>query len=387
MGKYKIFLFSKECKTGISVFLNLLSNLKDKDYVLDFYFYKKDVLSKHPKYSNFINTDYPQDYGFSFKKIFYLITNLFKTYKIIEKSSLGLIFACDLYSFIVLSLGLMLFNKKNIKLVYLVEVNIKKSIDSKPFVPYRYALRILFRLLIKRVNWFVFPSYDLAKNTIQIFNIDSKKTTVIPYGIDLSKIEVNSRKKIKSSDKKILNSKIIKLFYVGRLDKQKDFFTVLAAFGIIVSHKTDIELYVIGMGDEKEIILKTTEYIKLKNKIHFLGWKNNIYPYLKYADIFLFSSLFEGFGIIILETMASKIPIVATNSPYGPSEILERGKDGILVPIKDYEKMAEKTLELIKNKSLRKKYVLNASKRVKEFDSSKMLKAYDNFFNSLIHNL
>ncbi len=387
MKKYKIFIFSKECRTGISVFLNLISNIKSKNYSLDFYFYKKNALNSQPVNSHFINNTYPDDYKPSLRKTLYLIKNLKFSFKVIKSENPDILLACDIYSFILISSLFSIFPKNNKKILYLIEINILEAIRSKPFTLYRSSLFLLLKLFAKHTDLFIFPSSDLLKNTVKKLNINSKKTVVIPYGIELKEIKLKTKKSVSSSEMKILDTDSIKLFSIGRIDKQKDFSTILRTFKRIVLINKKVELYIIGEGDEKNKIIKSTDYQNLKTKIHLLGWKKNIFPYLKYADIFLFSSLFEGFGIIILETMASGVPIVATDSPYGPSEILEGGKFGIVVPVGNDKKMAKNVLKLIDDRELRKKYIINASKRVKEFNASRMLKAYDYIFNSIIRDL
>ncbi len=77
------------------------------------------------------------------------------------------------------------------------------------------------------------------------------------------------------------------------------------------------------------------------------GFVNNPYPYMSNADVFVLSSRWEGFGIVIAEAMACGTPVVSTDCPSGPAEILENGRYGKLVPVGDSDAVAEAILETL----------------------------------------
>ncbi len=116
--------------------------------------------------------------------------------------------------------------------------------------------------------------------------------------------------------------------------------------------------------------------LQLNNYVHFLGWKNNIYSYLKSADIFVFSSFYEGFPNVILEAMKCGLPIIATNSPFGVEEIISHNKFGILVDVGDVTQMCKALYKFIKDKSLRLYYSNRSLIRIKFFDQQKMIRSY-----------
>jgi len=116
----------------------------------------------------------------------------------------------------------------------------------------------------------------------------------------------------------------------------------------------------------------------------FAGWQKNIYKFLKYADLFILSSNYEGFPITILEAMASGVPVISTNSPTGPREILGNGKYGVLIKVGDYKKMAAMAVELLNNKPLRRHYRKIGLKRVRMFNTQK--KQYEALFSEILES-
>ena len=142
----------------------------------------------------------------------------------------------------------------------------------------------------------------------------------------------------------------------------------------------DSILILVGDGSDKENLKNLARELNIQNITFFLGWKENIFKDLKRSDLFVFSSYTEGFGRVILEAMASRVPVIATDTQYGPSELLENGKYGILVPVGDEEKMAEKILLILENNSLRMNYIHVGYKRAKEYMIQNTLKKYEDLF-------
>ncbi|GAB6162701.1 hypothetical protein JCM12298_18610 [Desulfothermus naphthae] len=124
---------------------------------------------------------------------------------------------------------------------------------------------------------------------------------------------------------------------VGELCMRKDFATLIRAFKI-VTQDVDTRLIILGQGKQKNFHKDLAKKLGIANKIDFPGFVDNPYPYMAHGQVFVFSSFGEGLGFVIIEALAVGTPVVATNCPSGPAEILQNGKYGILVPIKQPEK-------------------------------------------------
>lgn len=131
-----------------------------------------------------------------------------------------------------------------------------------------------------------------------------------------------------------------KILAVGTLKKQKDFKTLVRAINK-VSYNEKISVAIIGEGPERKEIQKTIDKYGLSDRIHLVGFVMDPLKYFYYADLFVLSSAWEGFGNVIVEALESGTQVVSTNCKSGPAEILENGKFGTLVPIKDPKAMAQ----------------------------------------------
>ena len=92
---------------------------------------------------------------------------------------------------------------------------------------------------------------------------------------------------------------------------------------------------------------KLIQELHLEKLVMLLGFKENPFSYLSRSDVFVLSSISEGFSNVLVEAMACGCPVVSTDCPTGPGEILDRGKYGYLVPVGDPTAMAEAVLEVL----------------------------------------
>lgn len=119
---------------------------------------------------------------------------------------------------------------------------------------------------------------------------------------------------------------------VGRLEKQKDFSTLLQAFSRLDPRLPPLELVVLGEGRERERLTTEAKALGLAGRVHFAGFASNPYPWIAGSRLLVLASVYEGFGIVLAEALALGVPVVATDCPSGPAEILEGGRYGRLVP-------------------------------------------------------
>lgn len=177
---------------------------------------------------------------------------------------------------------------------------------------------------------------DLKKycscNVIQIYNPINLKSVQ-----SLAKVE---------TDNSFENNEFCVLS-IGRLSFQKDYKTGILGFSKFLKENNDAKYYILGDGKLKQELINYVHELKISSNVFFLGHVSNPYPYLKKANVLLLTSLYEGFSNVILESLALKTPVIATDSPGGNSEIIEENKNGFLVPVKDDIEIA-KRLQKIK---------------------------------------
>jgi len=175
-------------------------------------------------------------------------------------------------------------------------------------------------------------------------------------------------------DKEIKKEKIV--LAVGRLEKEKRFDRLIEVFNKI---DTDWQLWIIGDGSLKE---ELNSLIK-KDNIKLLGKKKNIFDYYAKASIFVLSSEIEGFPNVLIEAMAYKCAVVSYDCLYGPSEIIENNKNGILVNNK--QQLKESIELLIENKKLREKLANEAIKVREKYSIEKIAKEWENVIKEVIN--
>jgi len=126
---------------------------------------------------------------------------------------------------------------------------------------------------------------------------------------------------------------------VGRLAEQKDYPTLLRALEIL-NRTTPARLIICGIGPHEKALRTLAEQIGIARLVRFQGFVTNPYGYMRRADVLALSSRWEGFPNVLLEAMACGLPVVSTDCPSGPRDILEGGRFGHLVPVGDAAALA-----------------------------------------------
>jgi GalNAc-alpha-(1->4)-GalNAc-alpha-(1->3)-diNAcBac-PP-undecaprenol alpha-1,4-N-acetyl-D-galactosaminyltransferase len=147
---------------------------------------------------------------------------------------------------------------------------------------------------------------------------------------------------------------------VGRLDVLKNLALIIKAFGHV--HAPNWEVRIFGEGPEYENLTDLINQLGLKNHVFLKGLSKNIYTELAQASIFAFGSKIEGYPNVLLEGLAAGLAVVSTDCPFGPSEIIEQGKNGLLIPNNDEKAFAAALQKLIEDTDLRKKLGREATK-------------------------
>lgn len=173
-----------------------------------------------------------------------------------------------------------------------------------------------------------------------------------------------------------------KIIAVGRFVYQKGFDLLLEAWQKVIIRHNDWELSIYGKGDKAEY----KEYIKLHQltNVHLEDAVPDIIE--KYCDssIFVLSSRFEGFGLVLAEAMSCGLPAVSFACPCGPRDIITEGEDGFLVEEKNTEELANKICYLIEHETIRKAMGKKAHIHMQRFKENKIMRQWTDFFDTLI---
>ena len=241
--------------------------------------------------------------------------------------------------------------------------------------------------LNNKFKLFIFKTFFQLSNAVVVNSNQFKKSIDKALKIK-SKVVYNSLNNntylIKSKNKNtfIQNKNCYKLISIGRLVEQKDHITILKAMKLL-NNKLKFKLIILGKGKLKNQLKRFCENNELKNKINFLGYKKNIFPYLKYSDCLILSSLFEGLPNVILEAISMKKLVISSDCPSGPNEILLKGKAGYLFKPKNYKELASKIYFSYRNEKISKKKIELASKTLKKYDIKKNTKEFVKVIESI----
>ncbi|MFL2136569.1 glycosyltransferase [Ruoffia sp. FAM 24228] len=170
-----------------------------------------------------------------------------------------------------------------------------------------------------------------------------------------------------------------KILYVGRLDAEKGINYLIDAVGNLKKNdKFDrswsLDIY--GDGDQKkDIKLKIEEY-NLQGQVKLKGFKNNIHELYSDYSFLVLPSMYESFGLVIVEALKSGIPVVAFDSLYGPKEIIKNNVNGILVERKNIGSLSNAIFSLIKSNELRRYLGSNTQKELERYNINQILEQW-----------
>lgn len=221
-------------------------------------------------------------------------------------------------------------------LVLSERVDINQSISNSAFSFDIFLTKKLIKILYPKTYNIISVSKGVASSISNISKIHVKNIQVIYNPIDTETINYLSSYHVyfpwQDSLPIILSS--------GRLSIQKDFPCLLEAFSI-VRRKIPSHLVILGEGEQRQPLNDIIENLKIKNDVWLPGYCQNPYSYMARANLYVLPSRFEGLPNVLIEALTLSIPIVSTNCPSGPEEILANGKYGRLVPVGDPVAMAE----------------------------------------------
>lgn len=220
--------------------------------------------------------------------------------------------------------------------------------NNPKFDPPYLLLRILKKIIYPIADGMVFQTKDV----MNFYNKTIKdKSCIIPNPLSDNIPQINL---VEEREKVVVS--------VGRLERQKDQATLLKAFAIVRSKHPDYKLIIYGEGGlrgELELIAKELE---IENSVEFPGRTEIIYEKIYRAKAFVFSSIYEGYPNALIEAMALGIPVISTDCEYGPSEIIQDGFNGFIVPVKNEIELAKRIEYIIENESVAEGLGKNAYK-------------------------
>ena len=159
---------------------------------------------------------------------------------------------------------------------------------------------------------------------------------------------------------------------VGRLVHAKGFDVLLQAWSIVVRQVPDWRLMIVGEGEERANLEALRDQLGLGDSVVLPGICPDVTKAYKQASVFCLSSRYEGFGLVLIEAMAFGLPIVSTDCETGPRELLEGGRDAVLVATSNQHALADGLLDVISNMAKASQLSRMASEKAKRFSSERI---------------
>ncbi len=174
-----------------------------------------------------------------------------------------------------------------------------------------------------------------------------------------------------------------RIIAVGRLEPQKRFDRLIDAFSLIAHKYPSWYIDIYGEGNDKERLQQQIAEKGLTKQIYFKGVTSDVYSEYERSQFFVFSSDYEGFGLVLVEAMACGIPCVSTDCPFGPSDIIEDKVDGLLCKM-DTKDLAAKMEWMITHEKELKEMGIQAHQSVARYRKENIMQEWEKAYLSVI---
>lgn len=229
------------------------------------------------------------------------------------------------------------------------------------FIRLKSSIRVL-----KKMDYVV----TLTDEDAKFWSKYHSRIQVMPNFIDISSICDSS-----------LNSNAV--IAVGRLEKEKDFASLIRIFDIVVNHRPEWILEIYGEGSLKSQLEDLIYSLNLEKNIYLKGSVANIFRKYEDSSIYVHTAAYEGFGNSILEAMAHSLPVVAFKSVGGVKVLVKDSFNGYMIQNRDITDFATKVIQLIDDFELRKTMGNNSKKIAYNFGEDEIMLKWHKFYSSI----
>lgn len=278
-------------------------------------------------------------------------------------------------------------------------ISVRTRLSGYTDFTYKYIVGTLVKLFYNKADKIVSISEGVRDDLIRNYGIKEDKVITIYNCYDVEDIQAKSfqNSHIISEKKNALT-----ISTMGRLTHAKGQWHLIRAFSEVLKEIPDAKLYILGDGELKDFLQTLTRKLNIEEHVQFCGFCENPFATVAKTDIFVFPSLYEGFGNALVEAMSCGVPCIASDFQFGAREIFQLHPDiterckkieyldyGILCPICSYEQndyskalengereLKEAIVELYKNDALRKEYSDKAIAGAKRFTAEETVAAW-----------
>lgn len=212
-------------------------------------------------------------------------------------------------------------------------------------------------------------SHGLARNLHDRLKVAESRLHTVPNAVDITKVQTSA------SAEPAWVPRRPYVIGVGRLARQKGFDVLIQAYAS--SHtRTSHDLMIIGEGNERTALQDLIRGLGVEDQVHLPGFMENPWALMARSSAFVLSSLWEGFGNVVIEAMACGAPTIVTDCDYGPSEIADGGRCGLVVARNDQRALSDALDTLVADAQLRSDFIDKGLKRAKDYDVTHIVQQY-----------
>ena len=357
----KVFFFIPNLRQGGAshAIINFLKYINKKNFDIHLIYLGKSFYKNLPKNIKVYKLDYKKVF-FSFFEIKRIISaNIFNNNKNVFISN---------FNYANVLSVLFLRKLKNLKIVCFERNSIFELFYSKNIITYARSVIIylLIRIFYRYADLILTNSKNVTKEFKKV-NINSK----VVYSGLLENL----------TNKTSVSKKVCKIIAVGRLEPQKDYFTILKAINLIKNEK--FRLYIYGEGSLKSEIKAFIKQQSLNDKVILCGYEINKDKIYSNANLLVHASIFEGIPNAIVEALSYEVPVIASKNHGGNSEVLNGGQFGDLFTRGSIIELSNKIQSFLFNPTFLKNKSLKGSKNLNKFLSNSTTKELENQLTKL----
>lgn len=340
-----------------------------------------DTVSKNDYKGNIISLNEKFIFWFWIKKIFSLLKLWFKVSKICKKEKTDVIIWQWDFFYMIVSLSKILFWNKA-KCIWVIHTTI--------WIWPIYIRKILI-FLLKKLDKIVVISQEEYNIFINDYWFSDDKICIIPNSLNFDRINKQLSENIPHKYKNLFDNWNFTFINIWRLTYQKNHELLLKSFDEFHKNNKNTQLVILGDWELHNKLLDLKYSLSSSWNIHFLWNQINIYPFLSESDSFVFSSRFEGFGLVLIESMYIWLPIISTKCQSGPIEILNWKNDNKFeitdnaILVKNYDQSeCVKAMNMVYNDiNLRNKMKNNNKTHIVKYNSNVTMLQWDKLLKRL----
>lgn len=236
---------------------------------------------------------------------------------------------------------------------------------------------ILMRFLYRHADKVVTVSKEVAREFIEYFALPSNKVVTIYNPVPVQAIIVKARWAV---DHPFIIDDEYLIISAGRLERVKRFDKLLRILALLRSRAVKVKLIIAGKGNLESELRELARELMIDDHVDFIGFREDVYAWIAKADLFVLTSDYEGFPMVILESMVCGTPVISSNFS-GVTEIIEDGKTGLIIDKEDVAAFTEAVIMLLGNEKLRKEMSENGVAYVQNLSSDRLVARFEELFD------